>query len=322
MGTDRSSSPLVSTEWLAAHLDDPDLRVVEVRWHSRLRDGRWVGVDDPDGGPPAGRIPGAASVGMVSDLADPDHPVPDMLAPPERFARVMGRLGIGDDTLVVAYDDWGLPVPAARLWWALSYYGHDRVRVLDGGLRKWLAEGRPVTAEVPLPAPASFTPRPRPEWIASKEEVAAALGRPEVAIVDCLFPELYHGTEGHEWGQRPGHIPGAVNVPYPATADPALAGASREEVAARRAAGRLLTYAHPETLRALYAAAGVTPDREVITYCGRGYAASCGLLALKLLGYERVRLYDGSWTEWSADPSLPVEVSLPRGTQSPGPDLR
>ena len=107
-----------------------------------------------------------------------------------------------------------------------------------------------------------------------------------------------------------------MNVPYPANADPALAGATREERDRLLAAGRLLTYASPETLAALYAAAGVTPDREVITYCGRGYAASCGLLALKILGYERVRLYDGSWTEWSGDPSLPVEVSPPPATQS------
>ncbi len=318
MDTDRSSSPLVQTEWLAAHLDDPDLRIVEVRWHARLEDDRWVGVDDVDGIPSAERIPGAVSVGMVSDLADPDHPVPDMLAPPEQLARVMGRLGIGDETLVVAYDDWGLPLASARLWWALSYYGHDRVRVLDGGLRKWRAEGRPLTSEVPTPAPRTFTPRPRSDWIASKVEVAAALGRPEVAIVDCLFPDLYHSTEGHQWGERPGHIPGAVNVPYPANADPALAGATREERDRLLAAGRLLTYASPETLAALYAAAGVTPDREVITYCGRGYAACCGLLALKILGYVNVRLYDGSWTEWSADTGLPVEVSPALGARSAG----
>ena len=318
MSAREPSSPLVQTDWLAEHLDDPDLRIVEVRWHARPEGGRWVGVDDVDGTPPAERIPGAVSVGMVSDLSDPDHPVPDMLAPPEQFARVMGRLGIGDDTLVVAYDDWGLPLASARLWWALSYYGHDRVRVLDGGLRKWRAEGRPLSTEVPAPPPAVFTPRPRPDWIATKEEVAAALGRADVAIVDCLFPQLYHGTEGrHQWGERPGHIPGAVNVPYIGNADPALADVTREERDHLIAAGRISSYASPETLAAMYAAAGVTPDREVITYCGRGYAASCGLLALKILGYERVRLYDGSWTEWSGDPSLPVEVSPPPATQSP-----
>ena len=316
MGTGEPSSPLVRTDWLAAHLDDPDLRIVEVRWHARLHEGRWIGADD-EAGAPAERIPGAVTVGMVSDLADPDHPIPDMLAPPEQFARVMGRLGIGDDTLVVAYDDWGLPVPTARLWWALSYYGHERARVLDGGLRKWRAEGRPLTTEVPIPAPAVFSPRPRPDWIATKEEVAAALGRPEVAIVDCLPADVYHATEAHPWGQRPGHIPGAVNVPTAAYADPALAGVSWEEATRLRAAGRLLTFASPETLAALFASAGVTPGREVITYCGRGYAASCGLLALKILGYERVRLYDGSWTEWSGDPSLRVEVSSPPATQSP-----
>jgi thiosulfate/3-mercaptopyruvate sulfurtransferase len=316
VSTDRSPSPLVQTDWLAAHLDAPDLRIVEARGHARLRDGHRVGVDEADGSS-AGRIPGAVSVGMVSDLADPDHPIPDMLAPPEQFARVMGRLGIGDETLVVAYDDEGLPLAAARLWWALSAYGHDRVRVLDGGIHKWRAEGRPVSTEVPAPTPAVFTPRPRPDWIASKDEVAAALGRPEVAIVDCLSPDLYHATESHQWAERPGHIPGAVNVPYLANAGPALAGGTREERDRLPAAGHLLTFAAPEALVALYANAGVTPDREVITYCARGYAASCGLLALKLLGYERVRLYDGSWTEWSTDPDLPAEVSRPPGAESP-----
>ena len=262
MGTERSSSPLVQTDWLAAHLDDPDLRIVEVRWHARLHEGRWIGADD-EAGAPAERIPGAVTVGMVSDLADPDHPVPDMLAPPERFARVMGRLGIGDNTLVVAYDDWGLPVPAARLWWALSYYGHERVRVLDGGLRKWRAEGRPLTAEVPSPAPAVFTPRPRPDWIASKEEVAAALGRPEVAIVDCLPADVYHATEAHQWGERPGHIPGAVNVAYPANADPTLAGVTRAERDRLIAAGGILTYAEPKRLVHLGGSSWMVSEREL-----------------------------------------------------------
>ena len=234
-----------------------------------------------------------------------------MLAPPEQFAQVMGRLGIGHDTLVVAYDNIGPPVVAARLWWALSYYGHDRVQVLDGGLRKWQAEGRPLSTDIQVPEPAAFKVRPQPGWIASKEEVVAALGQSEIAIVDCLFPELYNSTESHLRGERPGHIPGAVNVPYFANIDTALATAAAADRDRLLASDRPFTFSSPECLAALYGDAGVSPDREVITYCGRGYAAACGLLALKLLGYERVRLYDGSWAEWSADPNLPVEVSPP-----------
>ena len=303
------ASPLVTTEWLASRLNDPNVRVVDVRWRSRYENGRGISFDDYDGYV-AGHIPGAVFAGMIGDLSDPHHPVPDMLAGPEQFAQAMGRLGIGDDTLVVAYDNMGFPLGSARLWWALSYYGHDLVRVLDGGLREWQAGRRPLSTGVPAPAAATFTPRIRPDWKATKQDVLAALRRPGTAIVDCLTPELYRGGgERHLWGQRPGHIPGAVNVPYPANVDPELATVTAAERERLLASGRSFTFASPDRLASLYRDAGVTSDREVITYCGRGYAGACGLLALKLLGYERVRLYDGSWAEWSADPSLPVEVT-------------
>ena len=303
------SSPLVTTEWLATHLTDPELRVVDVRWRSRYENGRGISFDDYDGYL-AGHIPGAVFAGMISDLSDPEHPVPDTLVAPEQFARVMERLGIGNSTLVVVYDNMGFPLGSARLWWALSYYGHDRVRVLDGGLRAWQSEGRPLSIEVPAPAHATFTPRVRPDWKASKQDVVAAVGQPGTVIVDCLTPELYRGGgERHLWGQRPGHIPGAVNVPYMANIDPALATVTSAERERMLASGRSFTFGTPESLARLYRSAGVTPDLEVITYCGRGYAGACGLLALKILGYERARLYDGSWAEWSADPNLPAEVS-------------
>lgn len=309
MTADLGSSPLVTTEWLAAHLNDSRLRIIDVRWRSRYENGRGISCDDYDGYL-AGHIPSAVFAGMIADLSDPRHPIPDMLVGPEQFARVMRRLGVGNDTLVVAYDNMGFPLGSARLWWALSYYGHDRVRVLDGGLLAWQAEGRPLSADVPSPTPATFAPRVRPGWKASKEDVVAALGRPQTVIVDCLTPELYRGGgERHLWGQRPGHIPGAVNVPYMANIDPQLAVLTAAERERMLASGRSFLFGLPETLANLYRNAGVTPDREVITYCGRGYAGACGLLALKLLGYERVRLYDGSWAEWSADPSLPTEVS-------------
>ncbi len=311
MRSDGDASPLVSTAWLAEHLDDPGVRIVDVRWRSRYENGRGISFDDHEGYL-AGHIPGAVFAGMITDLSDPDHPVPDMLAPPEQFARVMSRLGVGSDTLVVAYDNMGFPLGSARLWWALSYYGHDRVRVLDGGLRAWQSDGRALATDVPAMEPATFAPRVCPEWMASKQDVVAAIGRPGTVIVDCLTPELYRGGgERHLWGQRPGHIPGAVNVPYMANIDPALATATAAERERMLASGRSFAFAAPETLSRLYRSIGVTPDQEVITYCGRGYAGACGLLALKILGHERARLYDGSWAEWSADPSLPTEVGSP-----------
>jgi len=302
------ASPLVSTEWLALHLDDPQMRVVDVRWRSRYENGRGISFDDREGYL-AGHIEGAVFVGMVGDLSDPDHPVCDMLVQAEPFARVMSGLGIGHDTLVVTYDDMGLPLGSARLWWALSYYGHDRVRVLDGGLRQWQAESRPLSTEVPDVAPAPFTPRPRPDWIAGKEDVVAALNRQDTVIVDCLTGEQFRGEGEHPlWGHRLGHIPGAVNVPAIANMDPDLATSSAEERARLLASARSFTFTAPDNLAQLYRSAGVTPDRQVITYCGRGFAAACGMLALKTIGYEQVRLYDGSWSEWSADPQLTVEV--------------
>jgi thiosulfate/3-mercaptopyruvate sulfurtransferase len=298
-------SPLVSTEWLAAHLQDPGLRVVDVRWCLRSLDGKESSFDDHDGYR-AGHIPGAVFLGMHTELSDPHRPVPDMLAPPEQFARVMGRLGIGDDTLVVAYDDMGVPLGAARLWWALSYYGHERVRVLDGGLRQWRAMGHPLSTDAPRVEAATFTSHPRPDWIATRDDVLAVLANagPGATLIDCLTPERYRGEEGES---RTGHIPGACNVPYLANIDPSLAGVTAEELEGLLASGRPLIFASNDTLAALYGAAGVTPEREVITYCGRGYAGACGVLALKCIGHAHVRLYDGSWLEWSADPDLPVE---------------
>lgn len=307
--THRDRSPLVSTSWLAAHLDDPSIRIVDVRWRSRYENGRGISFDDHEGYL-AGHIPRAAFAGMIGDLSDPDHSVPDMLAPPEQFATAMGRIGVGPDTLVVAYDNMGFPLGSARLWWALNHYGHDKVRVLDGGLKQWQIEQRPISTTVPAIEPRAFEAKVRPGWYATKQDVARSLDRPDTILVDCLTPELYQGRgDRHLWGQRPGHIPGAVNVPYLANIDPALATASaaeRERILAER---RSFTFAPIEQLAALYGSAGISGDREVIAYCGRGYAAACGILAMKMLGHDNVRLYDGSWTEWSADPSLPVEIS-------------
>lgn len=183
------TSPLVSTEWLSQHLNDDTVRIADVRWRSRYENGRGISFDDHEGYV-AGHIPGAVFVRMVGELSDPKHPVPDMLVQPDQFAEVMGHLGIGNETLVVAYDNMGAPLGSARFWWALSYYGHDRVRVLDGGLRQWRSEQRPITTDIPVVQPAVFISNRRADWIAAKQDVVAVLGRSDTVIVDCLPPEL------------------------------------------------------------------------------------------------------------------------------------
>lgn len=182
-----------------------------------------------------------------------------------------------------------------------------------------MSEGRPLTTEVPQVQAATFVASATSGWLATTHDVRDSLGQPDTVLVDCLTPELYQGRgDRHLWGLRRGHIPGSVNVPYLANVDPALARATAAERAQVLAERRDFTFATQEKLAALYSAAGITSDKRVITYCGRGYAAACGALALKLLGHGDVRLYDGSWTEWSADPSLPAEIktiAVPRTTE-------
>src|ERR687887_1535182 len=184
---------LAETEWLAAHLDDPQVRVVDMRGYVRtvdLGDGRQVstyaGAADDYA---AGHIPNAIYLDWTRDIVDPDDPVPVQVAPPERFAAELGRRGIGDDHLIVAYDEHPAAQFATRLWWALRYYGHDRAMVLDGGLARWRRVGRPLTREVPAFPPATFTPRVQPSWRATGEAVidpATGLFRPDEELRDVV----------------------------------------------------------------------------------------------------------------------------------------
>ncbi len=301
-------NPLVATSWLAEHLEGPDLRIIDVRWKFREENGRGIAYDDPEDFRRE-HIPGAVHVGMASELCDPDSPVPDMIVGPEEFEKTMGRLGVSNNSHVVVYDDSGLPLASARLWWALSYYGHDKVQVLDGGLQQWKLEKRPVESGDNRPPAATFRAECRKQWIARKSDVLGALGDPGVHLVDCLPEDLFRGDGTHLWGERSGHIPGAVNVPAIANIDPELDLVSYAERARKLSERHSFRFAGQDDLRALYSGKGLSPGREVIAYCGRGLAASCGLLALRIAGFERSRLYDGSWAEWSADKNMPVETS-------------
>jgi thiosulfate/3-mercaptopyruvate sulfurtransferase len=298
---DFASHSLVATEWLADHLADPDLRIVDARWYGDGTTQEHVA---------RGRIPGAVHLDWQRDFGTTIGGIRDLLLPPEPFAALMAASGIGEKTRVVAYahEDYS---GATRLWWALRHYGHDQVAVLDGGITQWIADGRPLTTKIPSYPPATFTPRVRSEWLATADEIQAALDARDasVRLIDTRPPEqfagravwtppgsryLEPGADAIEVGGRTpiraGHIPGAVHLESSLNLDT-----------------QTWKYLPAEELRARAEGAGVTPDQRVITYCGVGISASLGLFALWLAGYRNVALYDASWEEWATDPSRPVE---------------
>jgi thiosulfate/3-mercaptopyruvate sulfurtransferase len=279
---------LVSPAWLAAHLAEPSLRIVDARFEilpgpsGRLEP--TPGSADYDNA----HLPGAVFVDLMGDLAHPDAPL-EILSP-KHFEALMARLGIGNDTRVVVYDGGG-GTWAARLWWALRYYGHDDVRLLDGGFSRWTSEGRPVEAKAVVPTAARFEARPRPELRVTQDEVLLGISDDDVCIVDALPEPFFLGDAKLYPELRAGHIPGARNLPAPENLDP-----------------RTSTLLSPADLAERWARAEVPFDKRVITYCGGGVFAAFALFALHLLGHENAALYDASWSEWGANPELPVET--------------
>lgn len=291
---------LATTEWLAAHLDDPSVRVVDARYDVRATSGgSFQGVSGKKAYE-QGHIPGAVFVDFASDLADPEDGALLNILSPDRFEALMGRIGIGSDTVVVVYDDHG-GTWAARLWWALRYYGHDAAKILNGGLTKWTAEGRPLETRTPTPAAATFRVRVRPALRATCDEVRQAIGRGDVCIVDALPEMFYTGKARLYPTHRAGHIPTARNLPAPANVDQATQ-----------------TVLPPNELARLWRKVDLKPDQRVITYCGGGAYGAYDLFILYVLGLEKVSLYDGSWMEWGANPELPVETGP--GDKIPGSD--
>jgi len=289
--TNNTSYPdfLVSTDWLAQHLEDERVRVLDPTTLLIPNADSSMYVSAPAREQfEAGHVPGAAFVDMQAELSTPHARLRFMLPDAQTFAKAMASYGVSDESFVVTYatdNHWW----ATRLWWMLKVFGHERVAVLDGGFQKWRAEGRPIETGAAAPRHSDrYTPRePNLALVATREDVLAAIGAGDVCNINALHPRQHAGTGGVTYGRR-GHIAGSIN-------HPALANVNADN-----------TFKDLETLRAQYANALRTP--KIITYCGGGIAATSVTFALALLGHTDVKVYDASLTEWAADPSLPMEI--------------
>ena len=261
---------LATPEWLAENIDRPDVRVLDVRGRT---DGSAKAIYATGHIPSAIHLDWRESVAQLSESA-----TAYLLASPERMAEAMSAIGVGDGTTVVVYDDT-LGYYASRVWWSLRVYGHEAVRVLEGGWPGWVAGGHQVSTDAPEPRPSTFTPRPQVSLRLAVGDVRSLLGSPEAQLVDARGPAEYHGLEGE--ATRLGHIPGAINLPA---------------AALHRPGTQLLR--DPDELRSLLLRANVTKSRRLVCYDASGIAATRLAFVLTLLGHEEVAVYDGGWSEW------------------------
>jgi thiosulfate/3-mercaptopyruvate sulfurtransferase len=286
-----NSQYLVETDWLETHLTEPDLRVLDCtvflerdEYGRHLASGRAAWAQ--------GHIAGSGFADLLSDLSDPGSPLAFMMPSATQFAEVMSQCGVGDGTRVILYDAsstmWA-NMWAARVWWMLRAFGFDQAVVLNGGWHKWTLEGRPISTEPCCYPPARFSGRPRPELMADKHDVLAAIGDSGICLINALTAEEHAGTIAY-YG-RPGRIPSSVNVPATTIVDPVTHA-----------------YLPAAQLHAQFAAVGALDRGRVITYCGGAIAACSDAFVLTLLGVTNVAVYDGSLLEWAVDPTLPMET--------------
>ena len=277
---------LVSAEWLKENLGDPDLVVLDATVLIESDGtGNLISINGR-ANYEAGHIPTAGFADLMGDLSDADSPLQFGMPSPEEFAAAMGALGVGDDSRVVLYDAMGSSW-AARVWWMLRWVGFDRAALLDGGLNAWTAAGGELSTEPVARAARNLTVNLRPELIADQEEVRASLDDEAVNLIDSLTEVHFRG----EWTlyDRPGHIPGAVNVPVTSLFDEAGQFRTDEELSALFDGER---------------------DARTITYCGGGIAASTDAFVLTRLGFKDVAIYAASLEEWTANPDNPMDVVL------------
>lgn len=279
---------LVSTAWLAGNLGDRDLRVFDVTVHLRPATPGPYRIESGRADYEAAHIPGAGFLDLAHDLSDPDAPLPFTMPSLDRLARALGAAGVKRGARVVAYATTS-PMWATRLWWMLRSSGFEDVAILDGGFAKWTAEGRAVDAGARSYPPADLSLSARPGAWASKQAVLEAISDRAVCTINALSPSVHSGEAAMSYGRK-GHIKGSRNVPYAALLD---------------ADG---TYRDDAELRALFEAVGAFERSSVICYCGGGISATMDAFALTRLGHPSVAVYDGSMSEWSRDPSLPMEA--------------
>jgi thiosulfate/3-mercaptopyruvate sulfurtransferase len=275
---------LVSTDWLAERLNAPDVRLVDGSWHL----------------PDAGRhgrqeygechLPGAVFFD-IDDIADNDSGLPHTMPSPEKFSSRVRKLGLGDGGRIVVYDT-GNWMAAARVWWMFRVFGHEDVSVLDGGLEKWRAEGRPVSDAPVMPRDRHFTARKNTFLLRDADQVLANIDSRREQVIDVRSAARFDGTAPEPRpGLRSGHIPGSLNLPYAELFD-----------------GETRVLHDTETLGRTFTDAGVDLGRPVVTSCGSGITACVTALALHLLGHRDIAVYDGSWSEWGGRDDLPIET--------------
>lgn len=279
-----NSQSLVSTQWAADHLSAPDVRMVDCTYFLPNQDRNAREEYD------AQHIDGAVFFD-IDDVKDPENPLPHMYPPAHIFSSKVRKLGLGDGNRIICYDANGGGMAAARVWWMFRTFGHSDVAVMDGGLPKWLAEGRPVTDTPVTPQERHFTARENNMMVRSVDQVLRNLDSQRETVIDVRAAGRYAGTAPEPRpGSRAGHMPGALNLPYGDLFDP----------------DNNFTMRSADEIKALVDKAGVDLSRPLVTSCGSGVTACYAALALHLIGKEDVAIYDGSWSEWGTREDTPV----------------